>query len=271
VQAARTAMQLAERNAERAEELAKRGVLTEANLDEARTRAASAREQYASARNGARAALSSLEAARVALQQARTSTSEATVRAPFAGEIADRMVSVGEFVSPQTPLVNLVRTDPLRIELEVPQRELRAVQPGLEVEVAVDAVPDRRFEGTVRYVSAAVGRNSRTLTVEAVIPNPDRILRPGLFATARLLTGGDETVSVVPAAALHTSAGVSRVFSVEDGTIHERVVTVGDRIGDEVVLTGGVEGGKMVAVDHLDELADGVAVRVDATVAKKDD
>ena len=269
VQAARAAMELAKRNAERAEELAKRGVLTEANLDETRARATEARERYASALNGARATLSSLEAAKVALHQANTAASEATVRAPFAGEIADRKVSVGEYVAPQTPLVTLVRTDPLRIELDVPQRALRAVQAGQKVEVTVDALPGRRFEGTVRYVSAALERSSRTLTVEAVIDNPERVLRPGLFASARLQTGEDETVHIVPVAAVYTHAGVSRVFAVEDGKVREQVVTVGERIGDEVVLSGGLDGDEVLAVDALDQLADGVLVRVASTMAAK--
>lgn len=268
VQAARTAMELADRNAERADELDKRGVLTAASLDEAHARESSAHEQYQSALNAARASVSALQAAQVALHQARTSASEATVRAPFTGEIADRKVSVGEYVSPQTPLVSLVRTDPLRIELEVPQRHLLAVQPGQTVELTVDAVPGRTFQGTVRYVSAAVGRSSRALTVEAVVQNPDRLLRPGLFASARLHTGGSEKVCIVPEAALHTAAGVSRVFVVDDGRIHEHVVSIGDQSGGKVVLTSGLEGGEHVAIDELDKLADGVAVTVDSSVAK---
>lgn len=266
VQAARTAMELAERTATRSAELFEHGALSQAALDEARSHANSAREQYQSTLNGARATIAALEAAQVSLSQANTSAAEATVRAPFAGEVADRKVSVGEYVSPQTQLVTLVRTDPLRIELEVPQRNLNAVQPGQTVEVSVDAVPDRRFEGKVRYVSAAVARSSRALVVEAVVPNPDRLLRPGLFATARLYLGGEADVTIVPEAAVQTRAGVSRVFVVKDGTIQERVVTLGERHGQDVVLTSGLAGGEQVATDELDNLADGVAVTVASSV-----
>src|SRR5690606_38659906 len=155
--------------------------------------------------------------------------SDSTVRAPFSGEIANRAVSVGEYVTPQTTLVTLVRTDPLRVELSVPQRHLRAVQPGQTVQIQIDAVPDRTFEATVRYVSASVDPTSRGLTVEALVPNPDRLLRPGLFARARLETGGTEEVAVVPNAAVQTAAGVSRIFVVRDERIEERVISIADR------------------------------------------
>lgn len=265
VAAARTEMELATSNLARVEELARSGALSEQTLEESRGRAAAARERYQMALNGARASVASLESARVALSQASTSASEATIRAPFAGEIADRRISVGEFVSPQVPLLTLVRTDPLRIELQVPQRHLRAVQPGQEVVLNVDAVPDRSFRATVRYVSASVRQDTRGLTVEAVVPNPDRLLRPGLFATARLETGQNEEVAIVPAAAVVTTAGVSRAFVVERNAIVERVVSIATRDGEEIVIAEGLRAGEKVAIDQLDRLADGVAVTIAAS------
>lgn len=262
VVAARSDMELAASNLARAEELAQRGVLAPQALEEARSRAASARERHQTALNNSRASIAALESARVALSQASTSASEATVRAPFAGEIADRRVSVGEFVSPQTPLVTLVRTDPLRIELQVPQRHLTAVQPGQSVVLSVDAVPNRTFTATVRYVSASVRQDTRGLTVEAVVPNPDRLLRPGLFASARLETGGTEEVAVVPSSAVLTMAGVSRAFVVREGRIEERVVSVAAREEGIVVVAEGLSAGEQVVTEGLDRLADGVPVTV---------
>ncbi len=262
VLAARSDSELADANLARSEELARRGVLSQQSLDEVRSRAASARERYQAALNGARASISTLAAARAALGQATTATSEATVRAPFDGEIAERFVSVGEYVTPQTPLVTLVRTDPLRIEVDVPQQRLSAVHQGQTIAVEVDAIPDRTFEGTVRYVSAAVSRDTRSLTVEAVVENPDRVLRPGLFARARLETGTTEDVAVVPPAAVYTQAGVDRAFVVSHGTIEERLLTVLDRSDEEIIVGDGLSPHDRVAVDHLDELSDGQAVTV---------
>ncbi len=262
VLAAQSDAELAASNLARSEELAQRGVLSQQALEEARSRAAAARERHQTAVNNARASIASLSSARSALSQASTSESEATVRAPFGGEIAQRSVSVGEYVSPQTPLVTLVRTDPLRIELRVPQQHLRAVRQGQTVMLRVDAVPDRTFEATVRYVSAAVDPTTRGLTVEAIVPNADRVLRPGLFATARLETGGTQDVAVVPPTAVSTEAGVDRVFVVRNGHIEERVVTVAERTNEEVVIVEGLRAGEQVATGALDDLTDGAAVRV---------
>jgi len=136
------------------------------------------------------------------------------------------------------------------------------VRPGQTVRIQVDAVPDRTFEGTIRYVSAAVQRDTRGLTVEAVIPNADRLLRPGLFATARIETGTTQPMAVVPATAVLTEAGVDRVFVVVNGAIEERVVSVADRGSDEITLAEGLAAGEVVATDALTRLADGVPVTV---------
>ncbi len=182
-------MQLADQQFQRAQELAQRGVYSTAQLDEARTHAETAREQHRLAIQQARGAAAALASARVQLRQARTALGDSVVRAPFAGEIANRNVSVGEYVGPQAQLVTLVRTDPLRLELEVPQERVLDIHPGQSVSVHIDAIADRVFEGTVRYVSAAVGRQTRSLTVEAVVPNADGVLRPGMFASADVDSG----------------------------------------------------------------------------------
>ncbi|MBZ0120793.1 MAG: efflux RND transporter periplasmic adaptor subunit, partial [Sandaracinaceae bacterium] len=252
--------ELAEATLRRSEELAQRGALSAQQLDEVRSRAASAREQHQSALNAARGAIASLASARVALSQASSALTETTVRAPFAGEIADRMVSVGEYVSPQTPLVTLVRTDPLRLELQVPQQSLRVVRVGQSVDVRVDALPDQRFTATIRYVSAAVRRDTRGLVVEAVIENGQGLLRPGMFATARIDTGQTRRTAVVPASAVLVEAGVNRAFVVHDGVIVERVVTVADRSEGQVVIEEGVTPGESVAIERVGELADGMRV-----------
>lgn len=259
---AKSDLELAQAELQRTESLAASGVLSQTELDQARTKARTASDRYTTARNAARASITGLRSAQASLEQATTSAEEAVVRAPFDGEIAVRSVSLGEYVTPQTALVTLVRTDPLRIELSVPQQHLAAVQPGQSVTLTVDALPDREFTATVRYVSASVQRDTRSLTVEAVVPNADGSLRPGLYANARLQTGGTQTVTVVPAEAVRTSAGVSRVFVVVGDHIEERVVSVLERTSTQVTIAQGLEPGERMAVDELDRLADGVPVSV---------
>lgn len=259
---AKSQLELANADLARAESLATGGVLSASELDTLRTNARAAADRYQTARNGARGSITALQGAQAALEQAQTSSDEATVRAPFAGEVAARMVSIGEYVTPQTTLVTLVRTDPLRIEVSVPQQHLADVSLGQTVTLKIDAMPDREFTATVRYVSAAVQRDTRSLTVEAVVPNTDGALRPGLFATARLQTGGEETVTEVPAVAVRTAAGVSRVFVVVDDHIEERVVSVAERTSERVTIAEGLAPGERVAIDELDRLGDGVTITV---------
>lgn len=262
VATARAELALAKSELENAESLAKSGALSSRELEQLRTQASAAKERYQSALNGAKAQIAAVAAAKTTLEQAKTAADEAVVRAPFAGEIADRLVSVGEYVSPQIPLVKLVRVHPLRIELSVPQQHLQDVQPGQRVTLVVDAIPGRKFDATVRYVSAAVERNTRSLTVEAVVPNDDGVLRPGLFATARLQTGAAQRVVEVPVAAVRTAAGVSRVYVVRDGVITERVLSIVERGQSTVTVAEGLDGDEQVAIDAFDQLGDGVAVNV---------
>jgi RND family efflux transporter MFP subunit len=260
VRTALAQMELADQQYQRAQELAQRGVYSAAQLDEARTRAETAREQHRLAIQQARSAAATLASARVQLRQARTALGDSVVRAPFAGEIADRNVSVGEYVGPQAQLLTLVRTDPLRLELEVPQERVLDIRPGQAVSISLDAMPDRVFEGTVRYVSAAVGRQTRSLTVEAVVPNTDGVLRPGMFASADIDLARNRDLVAVPPAAILTNAGVSRAFVVHDGVIEERLVTVAERTDDAVLVDTGLAAGDQVAVEHLGELYDGARI-----------
>lgn len=260
VRSAAAEVAVAEEALRRAEELATRGVFSAQQLDDARARAARAREAHASALNNARASVASLESARSTLSTASTALREATVTAPFAGEIAERSVSVGEYVGLSTPLVTLVRTDPLRAEVVIPQDQLSRVHVGLAVRIIVDSYPDREFEGVVRYVSASVRRETRGLTVEAVVPNTGAELRPGMFGRVIMDLGTTRTVVVVPEAAVLTEAGVSRAFVLRDGVIEERVVEVRDRLDGNILLGSGLSPGENVATERLTELSDGLRV-----------
>ena len=260
VRSALAQMQLADQQFERAQQLSERGVYSTAQLDEARTRAETAREQHRLAIQQSRGAAAQLASARAQLRQASTAVSDSVVRAPFAGEIAARNVSVGEYVGPQAQLVTLVRTNPLRLELEIPQDRVLDVRPGQTVQVSLDGVQDRVFTGTVRYVSAAVGRQTRSLTVEAVVPNEDGVLRPGMFARATIDLARMRSLVAVPPAAVLTNAGVHRVFVLAEGAIEERLVTIADRTDEIVLVDTGLAAGEQVAIENLDGLYDGARI-----------
>jgi membrane fusion protein, multidrug efflux system len=248
----------------RAEELAGRGVFSAQQLDDARARATRAHEAHTTALNNARAAAATLETARATLTTASTALRETTVTAPFAGEIAERSVSVGEYVALATPLVTLVRTDPIRIEVVIPQERLADVAVGQTVALRIDAFPDRTFEGAIRYISASVRRESRGLTVEAVVPNTDGVLRPGMFGRVTIALARMRPIVVVPETAILTEAGVSRAFLIvgtaPDRAVEERIVEIVSREGSDVSIGDGLSAGDTVAVERIGELADGLRI-----------
>jgi RND family efflux transporter MFP subunit len=261
VQAARANADVAADALRRVEQLATNGSVSDQDLQRARAQSAAAAAQYAAALNGARGAIAALRSAQVAVAQTGRAVSDSVVRAPFEGEIAERSVNVGEYVSPQRAVVTLVRTDPLRMEVQVPQERLALLRRGQRVVLRVDAYGDREFAGELRYISAAVRTDTRALVAEAVVPNGDGALRPGLFATARVELERQETVYEIPSDAVLSEAGVHRVFVIgPDRRVQERVVVIAERTGQTVLIERGLQAGERVALGRLDRLSDGAMV-----------
>jgi len=267
VRAAAAQRDLAEDGLRRAEQLHRGGSLSDAEYQRAVSQATAAREQHRAALNGVRGAYFGYQQAREALASAQRNVADSVVRAPFAGEIAERMCNVGEYVSPQRAILTLVRTDPLRLEMQVPQERIAGVRRDQTVEVHVDAFPDRVFRGTVQYISAAVRPESRSLVAEAIIPNTDGALRPGMFASGRIDLGSRRAAVAIPARALVTVAGVNRAFVIVNGRAAERVVQVVERSEGLVLVDRGITAGEQVAVDGVADLADGSPVVVGAAPA----
>jgi RND family efflux transporter MFP subunit len=232
-------------------------VVSQAEYDQRRTQVEAARQQYQVAVNSAEQSYRSLEAARARVALARKAVGDTVVRAPFSGLVAERLVSVGDYVTKGTRVATVVKVDPLRVELTVPEQSISLVKVGQSVRLAVDAYAGEEFAATVRFVSPALRSDQRALTVEAIAANPDGRLKPGLFATA-LLRQADETAALlVPRSAVETISGTSRVYVVKDGRAEERIVTTGEVIGELIELTSGVTKGERVASDPKGRLTDG--------------
>ena len=158
----------------------------------------------------------------------------------------------------------MVRIDPVRVELTVPEQYLSLVSTGQAVRLSVDAYPNEMFSAKVRFVSPSLKSDQRALTVEAVAANPDGRLKPGLFATALLQQPAPAPALLVPASAVETVAGTSRVYVVAAGDkVEERIVTLGEKLGDRVELASGVKAGERVAVNPRGKLTDGTRVQVE--------
>lgn len=259
---ARAALQLAEAEFDRIKSLHDQKVVSQSEYDQRQTQVEAARQQLHVARNSAQQSYRSLQAARARVALARKSVADTHVRAPFAGVVAERAVSVGDYVARGTRVATVVRVDPLRVELTVPEQYVSLVKVGQQVRLTVDAYPGREFLGTIRFVSPALRADQRALTVEAIAANADGLLKPGLFVTAFVKQGHAARGLIVPATAVETASGTSRVFLVKDGRVEERIVTLGERLDGFVEITSGVAAGDVVAAEPKGRLADGRVVTV---------
>jgi len=261
VQTAKASFDLAQSEFNRIQSLLSQKVVSQSEYDQRRTQAEAARQQYEAAKNGAAQQYQMLQAARARVALARKALADTVVRAPFTGSVAQRLVSVGDYVNKGMKVAVVVRVNPLRVQLTIPEQFVSAVAVGSTVNFEVDAYQGRQFEGKVRYVSPALQADQRALTIEAAVPNPNGELKPGFFATARIELPAKTPGIVVPATAVQTVGGTSRVFVVNGDRVEERIVTTGQTAGELVEITKGLKTGERVATKNVTKLVDGAKVQ----------
>lgn len=259
---AKASLEWAEAEFARIGSLLEQNVVSQSEYDQRRTQVDAARQQYQMAQNVAEQSYRSLEAARARVALARKSVADTSIRAPFAGLVAERVVSIGDFVTKGNHVATIVRIDPLRVELTVPEQSVSLVKVGQPVRLTVDAYAGQEFTATIRFVSPSLRADQRALTVEAIAPNADARLKPGLFATALIKQPISGPALLVPARAVETLTGTSRVFVVKRDTVEERIVTIGETVGGQVEVTSGLSRGEVVAAEPKGRLTDGAPVRV---------
>jgi RND family efflux transporter MFP subunit len=257
---AKASLDLAVAEFARIKSLLDQKVVSQSEYDQRRMQVEAARQQYQMAQNSAQQSYRSLEAARARVTLARKAVADTTVRAPFAGLVAERVVSAGDYVTKGAKVATVVRVDPLRLELTVPEQSVSLVKVGLPVKLTVDAYSGEQFEARVRFVSPSLRQDQRALTIEAVASNKDGRLKPGMFTTARIHQPDAAPALLVPATAIETVAGTSRVFVVKNNRIEERIVTTGETVGDRIEITSGLAKGESVASEPKGHLVDGQAV-----------
>ena len=261
VQTARASYELAQGEFTRIKALLDERVVSQSEYDQRRTQMEATRQQYEAAKNGAAQQYQSLQAARARVALATKAVADTVVRSPFSGVVAERLVSAGDYVTKGMKVAIVVRVNPLRVVLTIPEQFVSVVGAGQTVSFDVDAYPGRRFEGTVKYISPALQADRRALTVEAVVPNPGGELKPGLFATARLEQPSKTPGILVPSTAVQTTSGTSRVFVLSGDHVEERIVTTGQAVGELVEITKGLASGERVATTNVGKLSDGIKVK----------
>jgi len=217
------------------------------------------REEWERTDSQCKTSAASAEAARAQVAMVTKNIADGVVRAPFAGVIGERYVSVGEYVQPFSRVANLVELNPLRLQLTVPEAELGHIRKAQAVTFTVEAYPARTFTGTIQYLDPTVRSTSRDALVEAVVKNADFALKPGMFAVARLHLP-DEEQPVVPNRALVGVGTTTHLFAVVDGHLEERIVQRGPERDGQVVVLDGVRAGEKIVSEISEAMKDGVPV-----------
>jgi RND family efflux transporter MFP subunit len=251
--------ELAQKTAQRYASLLATGDVSSTVADQARTGAETSVQNV----NTARATLAQ---ARAQLALAEKAVEDVAVVAPFAGYISQRRVSLGEYVQPSTAVVTLLKIDPLRLRLTIPGVQAGQVRVGQPVVATVDAFPEQSFSGKIAAINPAISAESRSFIAEARVPNPDALLKPGMFAVGTIDQGRTVKTMLVPRRAVIEDLNTNsyRVYVIDkDNKARLRVVQLAARdTGDSRRILSGVQENDRVATSNLAQLYEGAEVTV---------
>jgi RND family efflux transporter MFP subunit len=246
---------------DRAKALAEKNLISRQDLEAAETNLQTATAAHEAAIASERELRAELVGKEASFGSATRDLKDTTIRAPFDGVVAERMVSEGQYVNAQAPVIRLVRLDPLRLTADVPEQFAPSVRVGQPIELRTDAFPDKPVTGTITRISPDVNLKSRAFAIEADVRNQDGALKPGTFARLTIATNQVDQAIVVPATAIQTRYGTSVAFIVRNGKLKASEVKLGDRLGPRVEITEGLEPGQTIVADDVDGLTAGLAVR----------
>jgi RND family efflux transporter MFP subunit len=232
---------------DRAAKLVEQGVIAKAEFDTATATFKVAEGRYQDAYEEIRNRQGVLAQRRSEVALARQQLKDTAVVAPLDGIVQEKRTSSGEYLAAGTPVVNIVRMDPLRLRAEIPERESHTVKPGQNVRVTVDG-DSNVYVGQIMRLSPVIAEQTRILVVEADVRNNGK-LRPGSFAHAEIVTNDSKMAVTVPNNAIVTFAGIEKVLVVQNGKALEKPITTGRRNGEFTEIVSGVNVGEKVVVD----------------------
>lgn len=238
----------AEQRYRRAASLLETGVIPRQQYDEAEARFQAAKATHS-------LAVQQVENLRAAMQQNQASLNlackrlrDAQIRAPFSGHIKNRLVTVGQYLKVQTPVMELVNVDSLRVRLNVPEKMTPWVKVGRTVTLTLEAFPGREFSARVTRINPTVDEKTRTFEIEGAVANPRNGLKPGSFVKAVIPSDKTDSVLIIPEKAAVYLFGAYKVFVVENGKLKEREIRPGDRFGDRLEIIEGLKPGEKIAL-----------------------
>ena len=246
----------------RAQELFSKGLSSKADLDTAETRVKVTEANYQAAVENVQSLKASLQDRRAAHELAKKKLSDAVIRAPLAGAIAERTVQRGEYIRENTPVVTIVRMNPLKLRTGVQEKYANLIRQNQTVDFKVEPYPSDMFHGRIAYISPAVDQTTRTFTTEILVENPAHKLKPGFFAKGDILLSRDENVLAVPEETVSNLSGVSSVYVVENGVVRQTTIEAGEHEGKFIEVLNGLKGNEILAASNLNELVTGTKVGI---------
>lgn len=260
----------AEQRLKRIRSLVDQNIGAKSDLDQASARQLAMKAAYDSTVNQTRNLLQEVERFKAVLDLQRKKLRDTTVKAPFKAYVKERQVTVGQFLRANTPLFILVKTDPIRLRVEIPERQAPWIKLNQTVDISVEAFQGRKFQGKIWRISPTVDQTKRTFVAEVLVDNGIGELKPGSYAKAHVPTSHTERVTVLPQRAVYYVLGANKAFVVKDGLVESREVKLGDRFETDVEILEGIENGETVALTQLAKLDTGVKVRINNDVPKQD-
>jgi RND family efflux transporter MFP subunit len=246
VKQARAVLDEAGKNRERVKSLSGSGIASQSEVDTVEATYTVALARYEATLEDARSRMATVAQRRAEVELAQKRLADASVRAPFDGAVQTRPASVGEYVATGAPIVQLVKSNPLRLRLEVPERECLLVRTGQVVQLLIEG-DTNTYCGQIARLSPALDEQTRTLRVEADVPRQGP-LRAGLFARARVVVTEDEKALTIPPEALISFAGLEKVVTIQDGKAVEKVVATGRRGQNWAEVLSGLAAGDLVVL-----------------------
>ncbi|HEX2490672.1 MAG TPA: efflux RND transporter periplasmic adaptor subunit [Blastocatellia bacterium] len=260
VRVAKSQLDWAKLELDRSAKLIEKGDIPRSSYDEKLTNHNLAQARYQAALDSVNQQLAAVEQQKAALALARKAVTDTVVRSPISGAVKEKHASRGSYLTVNGKIVTLVKINPLRLRAEIPESSAAAVRTGQTINVSVDAFPNRAFAGRVVRIGPSLDEKTRALTVEAEVANPGNLLRPGMFAKSQLITSQNAPAVMIPQRAVLTSAGLSKVFVIENGKAVERIIKTGAIEGDLIEIVEGVKDSETVATSNLDKLQTGAVV-----------
>ena len=261
VRVAKSQLDWATMDLERSTRLIEKGDISRSAYDQAVINHQLASARHQAALDQINQQLAVLEQQRATLQLARRELGDTVVRSPISGSVKEKMASRGMYLPVNGKIVSIVRLNPLRVRADVPETSAANVHPGQSTSFTVDSFPGRTFSARIIRIGPSLNEQTRSLTVEAEVPNAGNLLRPGMFARSQVVVNPNATAIMVPSTAVQYVAGISKVFVIENGVISERTVQTGSTDGNLVEIISGVNEGEIVATSSIDQLHQGSKVR----------